>query len=515
MLLFKPSTRLGFLGVYALVGLAGCAIWPTSRVPEGPHGAAPEVVVTPAPASPASDRTPDPTPSPQTAVIEPSVDAPGAPTISANGPVIAPPAPPASESTTGPMVVPPSPAATSTAPRLSPPAASEVAPGSISPVPPETAPSAESNGNQIQPQRPLNAPSPGLNPGDVNQSASGQPTVSVSGQLQVIPPVASAQAPGAQSAQANQPPSALAKLKARFHHLVQPTPKPPLKPLNSDKAAEPVVTPRDPSPPAVAIRIPLPRSDEGAVARDSSPTLHGLYPADESPVAVATPTVRGMQPAVMPAAPIQTASAAPTNESPTSATPGQIEQWPYSPQAAISVSTTSHAPATANDFDSMPVEEYRTAVAKATGDANSLPSFDQAASDSKAAESQSVTTANPASELHVVPKALGPSAEGRPALIPIDQAESHASVGPQATPNTPADLQERSQSQALAPYVPPAPAAVGSATPASTTEGPAPAVQMSGTTPAPAVPVRSPQWIGGRYGQPAWMSAPAASPAGN
>ena len=217
----------------------------------------------------------------------------------------------------------------------------------------------------------------------------------------------------------------------------------------------------------------------------------------------------------MPVAPIQTASAPPTNESPTSATPGQIEQWPYSPQAAISVSTVSHAPATANDFDPMPVEEYRTAVAKATGDANSLPSFDQAASDSKAAESQSVTTANPASELHVVPKAEGPSAESRPALIPIDQAESHASVGPQATPNTPADLQERSQSQALAPFVPPAPAAADSATPASTTEGLAPAVQMSGTTPAQPVPVRSPQWIGGRYGQPAWMSAPAATPAGN
>ena len=240
-------------------------------------------------------------------------------------------------------------------------------------MPPETAPAAESNGNQNQPQRPLSALSPALNPGDVNQSASGQPSVSVSGQLQVITPVASAQSPGAQSAQANRPPSALAKLKARFHHLVQPTPKPPLKPLNSDKAAEPVVTPRDASPPAVAVRIPLPRSDKGAVARDSSPTLHGLYPADENPVAVATPTVRGMQPAVMPAAPIQTASAAPTNESPSSAIPGQIEQWPYGPQATISVSTASHAPATANDFDPMPVEEYRTAVAKATGDANSLP----------------------------------------------------------------------------------------------------------------------------------------------
>jgi hypothetical protein len=307
----------------------------------------------------------------------------------------------------------------------------------------------------------------------------------------------------------------LAKLKARFHHLVQPTPKPPLKPLNSDKTAEPVVTPRDASPPTVAVRIPLPRSDEGAVARDSSPTLHGLYPADESLVAAATPTVRGMQPAVLPAAPIQTASAAPTNESPTSATPGQIEQWPYSPQAATSVSTASHAPAPAHDFDPMPVEDYRTAVAKATGDANSLPSFDQAATDSKAAESQLVTTANPASELHVVPKAQGPSAEGRPALIPIDQAESQASVGPRATPNAPANLPEQSQSQALAPDVPPAPAAADSATPASTTEGLAPAVQMSGTAPTPAVPVRSPQWIGGRYGQPAWMSAPATAPAGN
>jgi hypothetical protein len=507
MLLFKPSTRLGFLGAYALVGLAGCAIWPTSRVPAGLHGAAPEVVVTPAPASPA--------PNPQNPVIGPSVDGPSAATNSANGPVIAPPAPPAAESTTGPATVPPSPATAFTAPPQAPPMAPEIVPGSISPVPPETAPAAESNGNQNQPQRPLNAPSPSLIPGDVNQSASGQPSVSVSGQLQVTPPAASAPSPGAQSAPANQPPSALAKLKARFHHLVQPTPKPPLKPLNSDKAAEPVVTPRDPSPPAVAIRIPLPRSDEGAVARDSSPTLHGLYPADESPVAVATPTVRAMQPSVMPAAPIQTASAAPTNESPTSATPGQIEQWPYSPQAATRVSTASHASAPANDFDSMPVEEYRTAVAKATGDANSLPSFDQAATDSKAPESQSVTTANPASELHVVPKAQGPSAEGRPALIPIDQAESHASVGPRATPNAPADLQERSQSQALAPDVPPAPAAANSATPASTTEGLAPAVQMSGTAPTPAVPGRSPLWIGGRYGQPAWMSAPAASPAGN
>ena len=94
MLLFKPSTRLGFLGAYALVGLAGCAIWPTSRIPEGPHGAAPEVVVTPAPASPAPERTPDSTPTPQTAVTVPSLDAPGPPAVSANGPVIAPPAPP-------------------------------------------------------------------------------------------------------------------------------------------------------------------------------------------------------------------------------------------------------------------------------------------------------------------------------------------------------------------------------------------------------------------------------------
>jgi hypothetical protein len=217
----------------------------------------------------------------------------------------------------------------------------------------------------------------------------------------------------------------------------------------------------------------------------------------------------------MPDAPIQTASAAPTNESPTSATPGQIEQWPYSPQATTSVATVSHAPATANDFDSMPVDEYRTAVAKATGDANALPSFEQAANDSKTAESQSVTTTNPASDLHVVPKSQGPSAESRPALIPIDQAESHASVGSQAAPNTPTDLQERGQSQAMAPFVPPAPTATNSATPASSTEGLAPAVQMSGTTPAPAVPVRSQPWIGGRYGQPAWMSAPAATPSGN
>ncbi len=284
MLSFKPSTRLGFLGACAL-GVAGCAIWPTSRVPEGPHGAAPEVVVTPAPASP----TPDSTPSPQPAGTEPSLDAPGAPTISAAGPVVAPPAPPASESATGPATAPPAPGTASTAPPLAPSTAPEVTPGSVSPVPTETAPAAESNGNRTQPQRPLDVPSPGLNPGDVNQSASGQPSVNVSGQLQVVPPVASAQSQGSQPAQANRPLSPLAKLKARFHNFVQPTPKPPLKPLNGDQAIEPVVTPRDASPPAVAVRIPLPTSDEAAVARESSPTLHGLYPADENTVAVATP----------------------------------------------------------------------------------------------------------------------------------------------------------------------------------------------------------------------------------
>ena len=126
-------------------------------------------------------------------------------------------------------------------------------------------------------------------------------------------------------------------------------------------------------------------------SREKFSALHGLYPADESTVAAAMPGASGLQPGLMPAGPIQTASAVPTNGSPNSAAPGQIEQWPYSPQAAITVSTVSHAPATANDFDPMPVEEYRAAVAKATGDANSLPAFQQAASDSNAADSQSVT----------------------------------------------------------------------------------------------------------------------------
>ena len=62
--------------------------------------------MTPATASP----TPDSTPSPQTAVTQPSIDRRQRPTISAAGPVIAPPAPPAAESTTGPATVPPSPA---------------------------------------------------------------------------------------------------------------------------------------------------------------------------------------------------------------------------------------------------------------------------------------------------------------------------------------------------------------------------------------------------------------------
>ena len=65
----------------------------------------------------------------------------------------------------------------------------------------------------------------------------------------------------------------------------------------------------------------------------------------------------------------------------------------------------------------MPVEEYRTAVAKATGNANSLPSFEQGGQRFKGRPSQSVTSAIPASELHVVPMAQVPSAEARPALI--------------------------------------------------------------------------------------------------
>src|SRR5262249_4461369 len=128
---------------------------------------------------------------------------------------------------------------------------------------------------------------------------------------------------------------------------------------------------------------------------------------------------------------------------------------------------------------------------------------------------QSVTATNPASELFVVPRAQGPSTEIRPALIPIDQTESHASVGSQATPSAPADLPERGPSQPLTPFVPPAPAAADSATPASSTEGPAPAVQMSGTAPAQGIPVRSPALLSGRYGQPAWKLVPAATPQGN
>jgi hypothetical protein len=501
MVFWKPSRRLGFLGGVALVGLAGCAVWPTSRVPAVPQGAAAEVVATPAPA------VAEPAPSPQPGSAEPSVDAPGAPSISAPGPVVAPPAPPA-DSSKDPIATPPAPGTTSAVPPLAPPAQPEAGPISGSPSPAETGPAAESNHDQLGPQRPLDLSSPGSNPADLNQSNSGQPSTGVTAPLPVPPAPAGSSQPS-EGSKSDKPLSPLARLKARFHRLVQPAPKPPQKPINTDKPAETVV-----APPAVTVRIPLPTSNETQIAQQSSPTVHGLYPADEDSAST-MPSGPGPQPGVVPAGQAQAAGTTPAGARSASAAPGEIEQWPYSPQSAVKTAESSHTPAPSSDFDPMPVEEYRAALAKATGDSNPLPAFQQKSANSNASASPAVAATTTA-QLHDVPKVQGPASESRPTLIPIDQAESHAAVGPQSTLPEPLDSQARDQSQQGPPQIPPAPpSAPAPATPVGSTEGVTPAVQMSATAPAQVVPVRSPQWIGGRYGQPAWMSVPAASPTSN
>jgi hypothetical protein len=227
---------------------------------------------------------------------------------------------------------------------------------------------------------------------------------------------------------------------------------------------------------------------------------------------------------------------------------GQIEQWPYSPQAVASAPKASSAPAPANEFDPIPVDEYQATVARVNGHANSLPAFHASQPTANDALHASASPAAPVpppaastpptTEQQVVPTVDAKPTVNEPALMRIDQAQPPGSAEEQGVSSARVDSQERpapEQPPQLAQPSPPqtdATPSAGSSTPI------APAVQTSAALPVQAAPappvqtpvqtavqtpvqtpvVRSPQWIGGRYGQPAWMApyaSPAAVPSGN
>lgn len=549
MLVSKPSTRLGLLAVFALAGVSACATWPAYRVPQGPLGTSADVVVPSSP--PVSEVVANPAAaaplSPSNATTDAPGEAPVAPTISVPGPLVAIPAtqPRGDSETSGPAASTSPPAASPVAPSLAPaapPAAPEL-PRSVDITPPEaTAPSAESNRNELHPQKPLEVTS--LNS---DQSTSGQQSAGGVGPGLAIavgkpaPPQATAATP------ANRPPSALAKLRARFHNLIQPSSKPASKPSKNAKspATDPAATPHEPPPAVARVRIPLPTSDESRVVKEDVRSLHGLYPADEGQGPVATAGARNAQTGLSPVDPAvaQADNAFPHETIEKPAATAQIEQWPYGPQVAASVPKASNPPASLNEFDPIPVEEYKAAVARVNGEAPSLPAFHQtpptpndglhAASASPiVAAPQPPAPAPPASDLQVVPTADASPTATPPALIRIDQAEPRPSIEEQSGSSEHVDVKERPETEQPAPVMQPTPPPTDSPSSAGSPAPVAPAVQMSAApaqpAAAPAQPVaapiqpagaptqapavRSPQWVGGRYGQPAWM-VPYAAPA--
>jgi len=463
--------------------------------------------------------------SPDAAASRPPGEPSVAPTISVPGPLA-----------TGPLATVPvsrpdaegGPSSPATSPLPPPPPAPPAAPPELPEpsrstdlTPPEaTSPAAESNRDQLRPQKPLDVTSPDSdqpNPGQQTNGgmSPGQPSafqIGVTTPRVKAPPV-------------NRPVGPLAKLRARFHALTHSSAKP------ASKAAKPhdPTAPAADQPQAVAgVRISLPVSDPAHVAKEEPRTLHGLYPAEEGPDPVSTSEARGPQAAAPPAAATaQENGFVPQETIEKSAATGQIDEWPNGPQAAVSVPKGSSGPAPASDFDSIPVEEYQAAVARAKDDANSVPAFrqglqspnegQQAANVSPPTEAVSSTVSStaplaaqpmpapaesPAIEPRGVPTVDAPPSQHAPPLTQIEQAESPKSVREPGGSSQRVDLQEPVE-------------------PGRTTQAASPAPQMSAAPtllPAEQRPtqlpaVRRSQWIGGRYGQPAWMAAPYAAPA--
>jgi hypothetical protein len=321
---------------------------------------------------------------------------------------------------------------------------------------------------------------------------------------------------------------------------MQPSSKPASKPSKDGKspATGPAATPHEPPPAVARVRIPLPTSDESRLVKEDVRSLHGLYPADEGQGPVATAGARNAQTGLSPVDPALARADSDfpheTNEKP--AATAQIEQWPYGSQVVASVPKASNPPASLNEFDPIPVEEYKAAVSRVNGEAPALPAFHQTpptANDMLHAPSASPIVAAPqppppappASELQVVPTVDASPTATPPALIRIDQAEPRPGNEEQSGSSEHLDVTERPEPEQPAPVTQPTPPPTDSPSSAGSPAPVAPAVQMSAApaqtaaataqpaaAPAQAPAVRSPQWVGGRYGQPAWM-VPYAAPA--
>jgi hypothetical protein len=261
--------------------------------------------------------------------------------------------------------------------------------------------------------------------------------------------------------------------------------------------------------------------------------LHGLYPGEEGPGPVSTADARGPQ-AVAPTAASTTAQEngfLPNETIEKSAATEQIEQWPYGPQAAANVPKASNGAAPASDFDPIPVEEYQAAVASVNGGTTSVPAFHQtpqtpndglhAANVSQPTEVVPLTAPlvaqpipappeSPAIEPHGVPTVDAPPAQNAPPLTQIEQAESPKSVQEPSGSSQRVGLQEPAEPERSPQGAVSAPQML--ATPAPQMSA-APTLLRAVQRPTQVPVVRSPQWVGGRYGQPVWMAVPYATQA--
>jgi hypothetical protein len=309
--------------------------------------------------------------------------------------------------------------------------------------------------------------------------------------------------------------------------------KPASKPSKAAKSHDSTKPAPDQPQPVAGVRISLPMSDPSHVAKDDPRTLHGLYPGEEGPGPVSTADVRGPQ-AVAPTAASTTSQEngfLPNEMIEKSAATEQIEQWPYGPQSAANVPKASNGAPPASDFDPIPVEEYQAAVARTKDNVTSVPAFHQgpqAPNDGLhaanalpptevvpstaplAAQPIPAPSESPAIEPRGEPTVDAPPSQNAPPLMQIEQAESPKSVQEPSGSSQrvglqePAEPQPSPQAALRAPQMPSTPQPQLSAAPTWL-----PAEQRPPRMPA----VRSPQWVGGRYGQPVWMAVPYATQA--
>jgi hypothetical protein len=319
----------------------------------------------------------------------------------------------------------------------------------------------------------------------------------------------------------------LAKLRARIHALTHSSPKPASKPSKAAKPHDAATPAREQPQPVASVRISLPMSTGNHVAADDPRTLHGLYHGDDVAAPVSTADAHGPQ-AGGPTAASTTAEEngfVPREMIEKSAATEQVEQWPYGPQAAASVPKTANGtPAAANDFDPIPVEEYQAAVARAKDDGTAIPAFHQGpqppseglhASNASpepvpatapiAAQPMPSPSAAAVMELGGEPTVDTPPSQTAPPLIPIGPAESAKSLQEPGGSSQRVGLQEPAPSPEQ-----PQPAAPQTLAPVPQTAA-APALLPAEQKPAPTLVIRPGQRIGGRYGQPAWMTAPRAN----